>query len=164
MTAVDRSPSRLAGALAVVAAAVALVVPGMYSWLTLGVGAAGLLALGVGLATARQGAVTAGGAGLLTGVLLAGVDGAPALALLVGAVAAILAWDSATTAIGVGEQLGGAASTRRVELVRVTATGLVGVFSAAVAYGIYTVAAWDASMTGLLVLVFAVLLLASALR
>lgn len=164
MTAVDRGPTRVASAVAIAAATVAVVVPGLYSWLTLAVGTVGFLTLCVGLVAARQAGVTVGAAGLFVGVLLAGVDGAPAPPLLLGAVAAILAWEGATTALGVGEQLGRDASTRRVELVRVMATVAVGGVSIVVAYGIYTAATWGASLTGVLLLVLAVVLLAAVLR
>lgn len=164
MTAVDRSPARLTGTLALVAAAIAVFLPGLYSWLALVVGVAGFVSLGVGLAVARQTGVTAGATALFAGVVLAGIDGAPAPVLLFGAVSAVLAWDSATTAIGVGEQLGRAAATGRAEFVRTATTGLVGLGSAAIAYLIYAVVAWNASMTGVVLLVLAIVLLAAFFR
>jgi hypothetical protein len=164
MNRIDRSPTRLASALSIVAAVLVLVVSGLYSWLTLVVGGVGLLGLAIGLATARQDAVSAGGAFLFGGVLAAGLDGAPALVLLAGAVAAVLAWDSATTAIELGDQLGRAAPTWRAELAHTTLTALVGLAGLGVAYGIYVSVAWSASLTGVFVLVFAVLVLSSVLR
>jgi hypothetical protein len=164
MNSIDRSPTRLASALSVVAASVVTVGLGLYSWFTLAIGSVGLLTLGAGIATARHDAVTAGGAFLFAGVLTAGLDGAPALVLLAGAVTAVFAWDSATTALELGDQLGRTALTWRAELAHVTLTGLVGLAGLAVAYGIYVSVAWNASLTGVFVLLFAVSVLSSALR
>lgn len=164
MNSIDRSPTRLASALSIVAAAAVIVGLGLYSWLTLAIGAVGLLALGAGLATARQDAVTAGGVFLFGGVLTAGLDGAPALVLLAGAVATVLAWDSATTALELGDQLGRTALTWRAELAHVTLTGLVGLAGLGVAYVIYVSVTWNASLTGVFVLLFAVSVLSSVLR
>lgn len=164
MTAVDRSPTRLAGTLSLVAALVAVAVAGPYSWGTLALGLVGLVALAVAVLAGRQTAATLGGCAVFAGAVVAGLDGAPPLVVLVGAVAAILAWDAASTAIGIGDQLGRAAATGRLELVHVTATALVGGAGLAVAYGIYTAAAWNVPLTAGLLFCLAVVLMASALR
>lgn len=161
---VDCGPTRLSSVVAGVAGAFTVSVVGAYSWAALAVGVAGLVSLVVGLFAGRHSAVTLGSAGLFVGVLLAGIGEVPAFVLLVGAVGAVLAYDSATTAQSLGEQVGRDAPTTRLELVRLSATTFVGVGAVGVAYGGYTLAAGGDSLTALVFLLFAAVLIASALR
>lgn len=164
MTDIDRSPTRVASAVAILGAVLTVGVTGLYSWFTLGFGVAGVALLAVGLGIGRQALVTLGGACLFAGVLVAGIDGAPPAALLLGAVATVLAWDSASTALGLGAQLGRETATRRIELAHATATALVGGAGAVVAFGIYSLVTGEASPTAIFLFVLAVVLIASALR
>lgn len=161
---VDRSPTRLSAVLAVAAALVAVLAAGLYSWLTLVLGVVGLFGLVGGVLAGRQAAVTAGSVGIFVGVVAAGTDGAPALVLLVGAVAAVVAWDSATNAISLGRQLGREAPTARLELVHATTTAAVGGGAVGLTYGLYALVEGGESLTALVLLVLAVVVIASALR
>ncbi len=164
MTDIDRSPTPIASAVAVASAVVVVGLTGLYSWLTLGLGAVGILVLVGGVLLGRQSAVTLGSAALFLGVLLAGIDGAPELVLLLGAVGTILTWDSASTAIGLGRQLGRDAPTARLELVHTATTALVGATAVGGAYGIYTFTTGEGSMTAVVLFLFGIVLVASALR
>lgn len=161
---IDRSPTRVSSLVGGVAAAFSVSVIGVYSWAALGVGFLGLISLVVGLLAGKQSAITLGASALFVGVLLAGIEGVPALVLLVATVGAVLAYDSATTARSLGEQVGRNAPTTRLELVRLSATTLVGVGAVAFAYGGYALAAGGDSLTALVLLLLAAVLIASALR
>ena len=160
----ERSPTRLSSVLASVAALVAVTLPGMYSWLALGIGAVGLVVLVSGVLAGRQAAVTVGASIVFVAVLVAGLENAPAFVLLTATVLAILAWDSASTALSLGEQLGRDAPTGRIEVVHLTATAAVGTGAIAVVYGTSRVAGGDGSFTAVVFLLLAAVLIASALR
>ncbi|MFB6129790.1 MAG: hypothetical protein ABEJ28_03105 [Salinigranum sp.] len=164
MTGVDHAPTRFGTAVAGAAGVVALGAGGLYSWQALGIGAAGIFLLAAGLAVGRRGAVTLGAAALFADVVLAGATGAPVVPVLVGTVAAVVAWDVGLTAIGLGEQLGRAAPTTRLEAVHAGVGALVGAATAGLGYGVYRTASGGQPLLALVLLLLAGLLLASALR
>ena len=161
---VERSPTRLGGLLAVGAALVALATSGIYSMPALTVGGAGLLLLVAGVVRGSQRAVTTGAAALFAGVVLAGIQGAPVAATLVGTVAAVLAWDVAGTAIVVGDQLGRAVDSSRIEIVHASTSALVGVLAATLGYGVYVTATGGQPLVALAFLLLAAVLLLATLR
>jgi hypothetical protein len=160
---VDRRPSRTGTALAVLPALVATLAGGLYTWPGLLAGVAGLLGLAAGLARGSRAAVTLGAAGLFAGIVLAGAEGAPAGPALVGAVAAVVAWDIATTAVSVGEQLGRDAGTRRLEVTRALASAGAGAVTVGLSYGVYLAGAGGRPVAALLLLLVAAVLLTVAL-
>lgn len=163
MTAIDRDPARLSSVASGVAAVGAAVASGLYSWhaLVLGLVGVGLVVAGVG--TGSRSRITVGSAGLFAGVIVAGVQGAAAGATLLGGAAAVLAWDTGTTAIGIGRQLGREASTRRLELVRLAASAVVGAVTIGAGYLLYDRAAGGQPLGTLLALVLATVLLLTAI-
>jgi len=163
VTGVDRSPTRAGSAIAVGAALVTLVAVGAFSWPALALGGLGVLAVAAGVTLARHDAVTTGAATLFLGVLAAGVQGAPIPALLVGAVATVVAFDSAGTAIDLGAQLGRGAPTRRLELVHAGATTLVGAVAGGVGWAVYQIGVGTAPLTAPVLLLVAALAVAGAL-
>jgi hypothetical protein len=163
VTGIDRSPTRPGSVVAAVAALAALVARGAFSWPALGVATAGVALLGVGLAFARHDAVTVGGGLLFLAVLVAGLRGAPVVALLSGAVATVVAWDSAGTAIDLGAQLGRAAPTLRLELVHTGGTVLVGALAASVGWALFQLRLGTAPLTAPVLLLVAVLAITGAL-
>lgn len=163
MTGIDRSPTRVASALAVLSALAALVAGGASSWIGLALGGAGVAVLAAGVALARHDAVSLGAAALFGGVLAAGVQGAPVAPLLAGGVATVVAWDSAGTAIDLGAQLGREAPTRRLELVHAAGTALVGGLAATAGWSIYQISLGSRPLTGPVFLLVAALCLAGAL-
>lgn len=163
MTGIDRSPTRTGSAIAVVAALVTLVAVGAFSWPALALAGLGVLAVVAGLALARHDAVTTGGAALFLAVLAAGVQSAPIPALLGGAVATVVAADSAGTAIDLGAQLGRGAPTLRLELVHAGGTALVGTAAAAVGWAVYQIGVGTTPLTAPVLLLVAALAVAGAL-
>lgn len=160
---IDRSPAVLSASLAVVAGLVSLA----GSALGASVGAvpaiAGLAVLGVGLVRGRRRAVTAGGALLFAGVVVAGAVGGSPEPLLLGTIGAVMAWDVGENGVSIGLQLGRAANTHRAELVHATASLLVGAVTAGVGYGVYLGAASGQPLTALVFLLLGAVVLVSAL-
>jgi len=163
VTGIDRSPTRVGSGIAVLAALTTLAAAGAFSWPALALGGLGVLAVAAGVTLARHDAVTTGAATLFLGVLAAGVQGAPIPALLVGAVATVVAFDSAGTAIDLGAQLGRGAPTRRLELVHAGGTTLVGALTAVVGWAVFQIGVGTAPLTAPVLLLVAALAVAGAL-
>lgn len=160
----DAAPTRLASVVAVIAAVAATALTGLYSWPALGFGVSGCLLFAGGIRAPRREAVTVGAAAIFVGVLLAGLSGTNELLLLLSGTATVVAWDSACTAIGVGEHLGTDAPTAHVEVVHVTATVLVGTVTVVGSYSLYTVTGIQGPVTAVLFFAVAVVLIGAALR
>jgi hypothetical protein len=122
---IDRAPTYLSSTLALLAA-VSTAVLSAYAPVALGSALVGLLVLAVGLGLGRQQEITVGGGLLVVGVVAAGTSGAPVSATVLGMTSALLAFDTATTAVGLGEQLGREATTSEVELFHAAASTAVG--------------------------------------
>lgn len=160
---IDRSPTPFGRRLSLMAALVAVLSSGLYSWLALALGALGLLTLAAGLARGTTRPVTLGAAGLVGGALAAGVEGAPVPAVLVSVTAAVVAWDVAGNAIGVGRQLGREAGTQRVETVHAAASATVGLVTAGAGYGLYRLGTGEQPVAALVFLLVAAVLLLETL-
>ena len=115
MTRVVRASALVAGVVTVATLAVSGGEPA-------GVATAGLAGLLVGARRERRGLVDLGGAVALLGVVLAGSRGHPADLLVLGTVGALVAWDSASHAVGLETQLDDEAVTQRGEAVHLGAT------------------------------------------
>lgn len=163
MTGIDRSATRPGSVIAVTAALIAFAAGGAFSWRGLAIAALGVVILGVGLARSRHDAVTIGAAALFAGVLVAGIQGTPTPALLVGAVATMLAFDSAGTAIDLGAQLGRSAPTHRLELVHAGGTLFVGTVAATAGWSLFQLSVGARPLTAPVLLLVAALCLAVAL-
>lgn len=154
----DHRPARLSAALASVAAGVAVAVTSSI------VGALGALGVLYGAWRGRRRAVTAGAFVVFVGVLLAGLRDAPAARVLVGTVAAVLAWDLGEQAINVGEQVGRAATTRRGELAHAAGSTLVGTLAASVGLATFGLAGGGRPVAALVLLLAGAVALTAALR
>lgn len=163
MDPVSRRPRLLSASVAVLAAVVTVGAAGFYSWNAIGLGAVGVFLLGVGLATARNGIVTAAAAALVLTAFLAGLAGAPPLPLLLAVIAAILAGDLGNTAVGLGAQLGNDASAYRLEATHMGASGVVGLLTGGLGYGLFQVGAGGQPIIALVFLVVAAVLLVEAI-
>jgi len=164
MNTVDRSPTRFGRLLAVTAAAVAVLIAGGYSLSAFALGTVGAIVLVVGVVRGSHPVVSLGGTVLFAGVLAAGTVGAPAVVLLVATVATVLAWDVAGNAVTLGEQLGTAPSTTRVEAVHAGTTALVGVVVAAVGLVLFETVTTGAPVTALVFLLLSAVLVAYFFR
>jgi len=128
------SAARLSLAVGLGAAAVAFAAVAAYSWLAAAAAGLGAGALGVGGVRDRRPLVRVGAGVLAASTVLAGVEGAPPLAVGVGAWAALVAWDATTYGLDVAGQAGGGAA-RDVQARRAGASALVGVAGLAVGAG-----------------------------
>lgn len=160
---IERGPAPLSRRLSLAAAFVAMLSGGLYSWLALALGALGFLTLSVGLVRGTDRPVTLGAAGLASGGLAAGVEGAPAPAVLVSVVAAIVAWDVAGNALGIGRQLGREAGTSRLEAVHAATSAAVGLATAGAGYGLYRAGTGEQPVAALVFLLVAAVLLLETL-
>ena len=160
---VTRKPTTLSAGLAMLSAVVVMALGGMHSVLAFGIGAMGLAALAPAVVLGSRTAADVGGGILLLAVVATGAV-AGEVVVLAAAVATVLAWDLATNAIEMGEQLGQEADTDRAELVHAGATLVVGTLTAATAFVVYNLATGGQPVTALVLLLLAALALASALR
>ena len=159
--AIDRSPARLSAALAVAFAGFAVIAAGPEGALLGGIGVPLVLA---GVVFGWRRAVTIGAFVVFAGVVLAGVREAPPEGLLVGTAAVVLAWDLGENAIGLGEQLGRAARTRRAEITHAALATLVGVVAVALGYAVFRLATGGQPLAALVFLLAAAIALLEALR
>ena len=107
--------------------------------------------------------VTIGAFGLFVGGIIAGIQSAPVVPVLISVTFSVLAWDVGGSAISIGKQLGRDADTRRIEAVHMTASGAVGMVTAGVGYGLYQTGAGEQSVAALVFLLIAAVLLVEAL-
>lgn len=164
MSEISREPSRfgiaVAGGFALLSiAATAVSVPNAAA-----VSGVGLVVLAAGLVRASRRLITNGGAVLLIGVLYAGYTGAPPLLVLVGGLMGVLAWDTASNAVSIGEQLGKETDTMQAEVIHAVSSFLVGTLAVAVGYAVYLAAAGRQPIAVVFLLVVGAAALVNALR
>ncbi len=128
------------------------------------VGATGLALFAIGALGGRRGSATLGAVVLFSGVVIAGWEGAPVGAVLVGATAAVVAWDLAEHAIGLGEQLGREADATRNVIVHGAVSLAVGTIAISASYGVYSVVGGGLPLSTLILLLLAAITLTAALR
>jgi len=159
---IDTRPSRTGTAIAGLVGFVAVVAQAA-GGPAVAVGGVGLAALVAGLRRGVRRLVSLGVLGLLLGVLIAGAVGVPAELLLVSAAASAVAWDVATQAVSLGEQVGRGADTARAELVHAAGSALVATVAVAAAYLVFQVVT-GGPVLALALLLLGAILLASVLR
>ncbi|WP_336360978.1 DUF7519 family protein [Haladaptatus sp. ZSTT2] len=164
MTDIDRTPPDFGRALTMGVALVAVFVAAYAGPSTVLLALAGVLSIAIGILRGRRVAVTLGAGVLFVALLLAGVSGLSIPLTLFGIGATVLAWDVGENAIGLGEQLGRNAPTKRAQLVHaggsVAVVALVGVLG----YVVYLMAMTTNSLTALVLLLIGALVLTSVLR
>jgi len=157
-------PSALSTSLAVLAASASLLATGLSDPAALAAGVPGVACVGAGSLRGSRRLVSLGGLALTGGVIVAGLAGGGPEVLLLGALAALVAWDVAEHGIGVGDHLGRETETARIELVHAAATLLVGVLAAGVGYGVYRGVAGGQPVTAVVFLLVGVVATVAALR
>jgi len=157
---IDRSPTRTGSVVSLLGALLAVGVSAAFSSVALAVGLVGVLLIALGLSLARHDGATVGATLLFVAVLVAGLQGAPSGFALAGTVATVVAWDSASTAIDLGAQLGREAPTKRLELVHSGATVLVGTLTAGLGWALFQAPLGETSLTVPVLLLVAVICLA----
>jgi len=163
MTPVDRRPARLSSAVAVVAAVIAFLLSGPYSWVALAASGLGVLLVLVGVLTGRHVPVTAGSAGLIVGVIAAAFAETPPLFVLGGTVGAMVAWDAGGTAIDPGNSSVAQPGRPGWRLVHAGSTALVGVVTAVGSLAVYQTSLGRSPLTAPMLLLIAALCIAVAL-
>jgi len=160
----DDRPPRFSAWLSVSLSVVATLALLSASGTGLTVGAVAVTLLFTGVIRSERRLVDAAAATFLAGIGVVGIEGAPPVPLVVAAAAAVGAWDVGENAIGVGEQLGRAADTRRAELAHAATTlGLAG-GTAVVGLVGFRLTTSTQPVTTVAVLVVAVVALTAALR
>jgi hypothetical protein len=134
----DYSPAPVSAGLALAAGVLAAGVGGT-STLGLAAGLAGLAGLGWGLFRGRRGAVTVGALCSFAGALFAGTAGAGPLAVGVGAVAAVAAYDAGRRAVRFGRTVAPGTDTLRVELLGAYATATAALLAGGVGFVAFVV-------------------------
>lgn len=139
---VVQAPSRFVKAVAIGAAVVGVGLTAPFALLALPFAVAGLaLVAGSLVVVYSRGWLSVGVGLILLGAIISGGYGAvPAELMLVGVAAALLALDVGQFGIGVGEQLGRQAPTRRLEITHTTATVIVLTVASAFVYIAYLTA------------------------
>ena len=156
MTEPTRLPTTVTGGAALAAAVVATGAAALGSTTALGIGALGIAVLWAAITRGTTFAFDLGPFVVFVAVLQTGVATGSILLTLVGAVAAVLAWDLGHTARDLGRQLGQEANTVRLEVARILASLSVGVLSAGIGYAIVSVVTTGESNAALVALVVAV--------
>lgn len=147
-----------------VLASLAAVLPLVTTPPGLALGLVGFALLGVGVRAERPRLFGFGVAGLAGGVVLGGLAGAAPSAVLAATAGTLLAWDVGDNALVVGEQLGRAAPTARLELVHATASGIVLATGAAGVYAVFSLVGGGRPTLALALLLLGATLLAATLR
>ena len=163
VSAPDYGPTTLSTRLALVAAALAFLTT-LSNTTGAVLAAAGAVGVGAGLVLPSQRIADGGALALVGGVALAAVAHDAVAIPLIGAVAAVLAWDLSEQALSVGEQLGRAADTRRLEAVHAGTTTAVGLVAAGVGFALYRIAFRGISLAALALLLVAALFLMLSVR
>lgn len=158
-----RRPPGRSVALATGAAITAAVAAGAFGVTPLAVGVAGTFVLVIGVARSVGRAVTAGAVLLATAGLVAGVGGAPELAVLGTLAAAVVAWDAGWTAVDLGAQLGEEARIGRALGLHTGLTATVGLLTVLTGVALFNVATGGQPMAALLFLLVAAVLVTVAL-
>lgn len=162
---VDNSPVTITSVAAIGAAVVAALTSAPFGIMSIPLGFAGIALVGYGLYVKEERKwVSFGAASLVLAIIISGTLGAPLEFLLVSMIGTILAWDFGQNAIGLGQQIGRESETRRNELIHMSASLIVAGAAAALGYGVYALSAGGQPVSGLSMLVLALLLMLWAIR
>ncbi len=161
---ISRTPTRIGSTFALLAGIVGVMAAMAYSGVGALIALGGLSLVTVGLLLPRPRLFDIGAAGLVVGILLAGLAGGAPAVLLPGAVAAVLTWDLAHNAASHGRQVGASARTIRAEGVHALGSVAAGTVSAGAALGIYLVAVGGQPVSAVALLALASVVLMLAIR
>jgi hypothetical protein len=132
--------------------------------IAVGIGVSGVVTVTVGLVLASRPLLEVSGAMLGLAVVAGGALGATPASVSVAALAAVVAFDVADHAQGLGQEIGRDARTRRNELVHAGGSLLVGGVAGAIAYGVFLGIAGGQPTTALAFLLCGAIALVAALR
>lgn len=161
---VSHGPTRIGGAIALVAGLVAVLLSAV-SLLGLLMGVFGLIGLAAGLFVLGSRRLASLGVGIIfAGVIATGVMGTDEVTLVLGGLAAIVAFDATQNAFSVGHQLSLETETWRGEAVHAAGTVAVGVITAVFVFAIYLLSGGEFAPVALLFLLGGTVFLIWAIR
>lgn len=162
---VDHSPTRASSYAAIVASVLAALLSAPFALLALpvGIGGAGILAMGL-LRGGNRTWVTMGAASLFLAILISGGFGTAPVILLLSTAATFLAWNLGLNAISLGEQIGRHSETRRNEIVHGAVVALVVMVAVMFSFTVYTAVSGGRPVAALSLLLFGAVFLAWAIR
>ena len=160
----DESPARLSSQLMVVAGAAAVMQVAIVSLVGAIPAMAGYVVAVAGLRSRQRSTVELGAMVIFVGIVVAGIAESEPLWLVGAAVGTTLVWDLGEQAITVGEQVGTRAQSDRGERRHALMSVGVGIGIGGVLLGVHSVSTGGFPVGGLVVLLVAALLLASAVR
>lgn len=162
---IDDSPTKASTTAAIVAAVVGALTSAPFAVLALplGIGGIGMIAFGLVRRPSRT-LVSLGTACLFLSVIVASGFGTPVEFLLLSTIAIVLAWDFGQNAIGLGEQMGRHAQTKRNELIHAAASTIIVFVAAGLGYGMYLGASGGQPVSALAVLLLGLVFLMWAIR
>lgn len=164
MIANETAPTRVGSAIALCWVFVSIGVSALYSLPALAVGGIGGLLFASGLLGDSRRRLSGGVFFVFVAALIAATLGAPVDATLLGVVTAVLAWDAGGVAMSLGTQLGNDAPTIRAELVHLSASAGIGLFTIVFGYAIFSLWSGAVSISALIYLLLAALVLLFAAR
>lgn len=162
---IDTGPTTTSSMAAIGAAIVAAFTSAPFALITLplGIGAIGMIAWSLLRGGSRK-LVSLGTASLFISILISGGFGAPLEFLLLSTIATVLAWDIGQNAIGLGEQMGRRAETRRNEITHAAASTFVAFAAGGLGYLIYFTSSGGHPVSALALVLLGVVLLVWAIR
>lgn len=137
---------------------------GFFSWTGLLLGATGALVFIAGLLLEARRAVSAGAFVVAAGGIMAGVEQAPVLVVLVAVAATVVAWDVGRFGMSLRRQLGDDAPTISTESVHAAMSVGAGAAAVTIGYGLFQFGAEGETATAVVFLLLASVLLVVALR
>lgn len=160
----DGRPTRIGGALALLAGLVAAMVGAGYSTVGALCGLAGIATLLVGMVLPRPRLMSVGASSLGVAVFIAALRGGTAPVIAVGTIGAVMAWDLGHNAASHGRQVGQFALTGRAEGVHALGSLIAGALSGMIGVGIFMAAAGGQPATAVALLGVASIIIVLALR
>lgn len=157
------APPYVASGFAIGGALVVIATVGAASFTAALTAALGTWVVGAGLSRGGERIATGGAALLFGGILVAGLEGAPELLLLVAAVGTAIAFDGSRYAVRLGYQIGREAPTASAEIAHISVIAVTTVVTAGVGYLVFLIGAGEQTTTTLVALLVATLLLISGL-
>lgn len=124
----------------------------------------GVTVLFVGLLLPRPGVITVGAVCVLTGVVLAGLAGASGLAVGVGFVGAVVAWDVGHNTLSHGRHVGRDAASPAPEAVHAGASLLAGLVAVVLGFVVFVLATSGQPATAVAFLTLGAVLLVLAVK
>ncbi len=161
---IDRLPPLHSGVAAVVMIGFLTLLAGVYAGLAAPFGVLSMFAAVVTMLRGWRRAAFWSGGLLFLGGIVAGIQNAPTVVVLLVVSGAVVAWDLLDNSVSLGEQLGREASTGRAEIVHVGGSAVLGLGVSLAGFALYSVAGGGMPLSALVFLLLSAVALTSVLR